>query len=386
MEIPIEGIDCRVEEDMLIIESSSPLETLSSAVLNGGLRDADAIVNCRVSESYDHVDPEGYLRAKVRSVGLKPEKVIGLMTAVDPCNTALTAKKLGNLTVCSVVSAGLSNAAKAGERLNPHPGTGTINIIVIVDGFLTEACMVDAVKVATEAKSMALIDLDVRSSFSDMQASGTTSDAIVIACTGRGERFRYAGTATELGELISLSITRSIKEAIEKQEGITPNRPIIQRLRERGITVEEMVDAALTLFCPHPGIETRERAYEMLEEELKRIMSDINVASLILSGIRLDEDGRRGLIPNLPADVFRRDPVFLLADEMLGLAIANYVAGTRGIFEFIRFDRAKPGILGRLSPILDDVICGIISGASSRIYTRALDRSGGMNQKRSGHS
>jgi phosphatidylglycerophosphatase A len=57
---------------------------------------------------------------------------------------------------------------------------------------------------------------------------------------------------------------------------------------------------------------------------------------------------------------------------MLGLAIANYIAGTRGIFEFTRFDQAKPGILKKLGPITNDAIGGLVAGVSSNVYTRAF--------------
>lgn len=64
----------------------------------------------------------------------------------------------------------------------------------------------------------------------------------------------------------------------------------------------------------------------------------------------------------------------LVADELLGMTIANYIAGVRGIFEFIRFDQAKPGILKDLGAITNDAIGGLISGVSSNVYSSALRR------------
>ena len=52
----------------------------------------------------------------------------------------------------------------------------------------------------------------------------------------------------------------------------------------------------------------------------------------------------------------------LIADELLGIQIAQYIAGSRALFEFTRFDKEKPGILTELSPIMDDVIGGLIAG------------------------
>ena len=63
----------------------------------------------------------------------------------------------------------------------------------------------------------------------------------------------------------------------------------------------------------------------------------------------------------------------LVADELLGMTIANYIAGAKGIFEFIRFDKAKPGILKKLGPITNDAIGGLIAGVSSNMYTRAIN-------------
>ena len=59
------------------------------------------------------------------------------------------------------------------------------------------------------------------------------------------------------------------------------------------------------------------------------------------------------------------------------MTIANYIAGARGIFEFVRFDQAKPGILKELGPIVNDAIGGIIAGCSSNMYTQATRQSAG---------
>lgn len=373
LDIPIKGIQGGIEGDTLVIRSVSLLKTLSSAVLNGGLREAKVIINQQVPIDYDDTDPEGCLKAVIKSLNLPPEDVIGLMTAVDVPNVALATQQDKGLTVSAIVTAGVSNPATAGDTIIPHAkGAGTINIVLLIDGNLTEGCMVNAVKTATEAKSTALGELDIRSRLSGDPASGTTTDAIVVACTGLGEPMKYAGTATKLGELIGKSVKKAVKEAIEKQDGITPNRPLIKRLEERGITFEDLVKTALELYLPHPGVETREKALQLLQEGFNQALSDTNIAALVTAGLRLEEDGRRSLIPGLSNETFEKDPAFLVADEILGMAIANYIAGTRGVFELVRFDKVKPRMLKKLGPILDDVICGIIAGVSSNMYTKAL--------------
>lgn len=151
------------------------------------------------------------------------------------------------------------------------------------------------------------------------------------------------------------------------------NLPLLKYLEDRGITLKDMVDTALELFVPHPGVETREKAIELLRKEFVEALSDVNVSCLEVACFRAEEDAKSGLIPGLTKERFMGRPG-LVADELLGMTIANYIAGAKGIFEFIRFDQTKPGILKELGPIINDAIGGLIAGVSSNMYTRALSQ------------
>jgi len=150
-----------------------------------------------------------------------------------------------------------------------------------------------------------------------------------------------------------------------------PDLPLLKYLEDRGITLKEMIDAALELFVPHPGVETTDKAIELLKEEFSEALSDVNVSCLEVACFRAEEDAKSGLIPGLAKERFMGRPG-LVADELLGVTIANYIAGAKGIFEFIRFDQTKPGILKKLGPITNDAIGGLIAGVSSNMYTRAV--------------
>jgi alpha-ribazole phosphatase CobZ len=147
--------------------------------------------------------------------------------------------------------------------------------------------------------------------------------------------------------------------------------PLLKYLEEKGISLKDLIDTALELFVPHPGLDTEEKAAEVLREEFLDALSDVNVSCLEVACFRAQEDAENGLIPGLSKERFMGRPG-LVADELLGLAIANYIAGVRGIFEFTRFDQAKPGILKKLGPITNDAIGGLVAGVSSNMYTRAL--------------
>ncbi|KIL40528.1 hypothetical protein SD70_13310, partial [Gordoniibacillus kamchatkensis] len=44
-------------------------------------------------------------------------------------------------------------------------------------------------------------------------ATGTTTDAVLVAATGRGPLHRYAGTATEVGYLIGRTVYDAVLDA-----------------------------------------------------------------------------------------------------------------------------------------------------------------------------
>ncbi|EGL16867.1 MULTISPECIES: adenosylcobinamide amidohydrolase [unclassified Paenibacillus] len=125
--------------------------------------------------------------------------------AAEPSATAAAAADTG-IAVSAWVTVGYSNKARAGRGLPASAlFPGTINIIVAVEGELTDEAMVNAVITATEAKAAALQDLGVALE-DGSGATGTTTDAVLIASTQRGRLHRYAGTATYLGHMIGRSV------------------------------------------------------------------------------------------------------------------------------------------------------------------------------------
>jgi alpha-ribazole phosphatase CobZ len=139
-----------------------------------------------------------------------------------------------------------------------------------------------------------------------------------------------------------------------------------------GIDEDEIVSAAMALYFPHPGVETREKAEAMFRAEMRLALSDPNLALLIYAGVLLESEGKKCSLPNLKASDYENDLTCLIADEVLGLSIAKYVGGYKGLFDYVRYDKAKPGILAGLGPFMDDVIAGLIGGVSANMYTRAV--------------
>jgi adenosylcobinamide hydrolase len=210
-----------VDHQYLSIRSNQPLYTLNSSIWGGGFGMHHVIVNRQVNKGYLCDNPAEEMRSFLLDNGELPEKTTGMLTAAYVRDVGYSTEYLAlkdnpagaaNLHVSSWVTVGLGNTARAGMTKNTdllYPGT--INIIVLVDGILTDSALVNAVITATEAKTALLQDLQIKVSGEEVLATGTTTDAIIIAATQRGASYTYAGTATKLGYLIGKTVYNAAK-------------------------------------------------------------------------------------------------------------------------------------------------------------------------------
>ena len=139
-------------------------------------------------------------------------------------------------------------------------------------------------------------------------------------------------------------------------ENNNQSKSIYDFMKEAGVELPQLVDAGLELLA---GVEKDEELELRLEKQIKKALEDINVVVLIMAGIRVEEDLLQHRIEGVNVD---DDPAYLYTDEVLGMAIANQIAGTKAIFNFKRYDEAKPGIIGTLGPMLDDVFFFFLTG------------------------
>lgn len=150
-------------------------------------------------------------------------------------------------------------------------------------------------------------------------------------------------------------------------------KSIMKVLEEAGLSEDVLVSSAMELYVPHPGVENRDIAEQVFKRELKLALSDPNLSILLYAGMLLEKEGEKGELPGMNKKTFDKDLTFLIVDEVIGMSIAKYISGYKGIFEYVRFDKLKPGILSKLGPFMDDVIAGLIGGASANMYSRGKD-------------
>lgn len=198
-----------------MIRGLSPFKILSSAILNGGLRKCEAIVNKQVSDMFQVEECEEYLVEEVSKLGLDPQTTTGFLTAADVRDFAATHTRGEGLSVTCIATAGLSHPAIPGDDV-VDVELNTINIFLLVEADLTDAAMVNAVQTVTEAKVHALNTLGIRSLYSGGWATGTTTDATAICSWSTGKKLKFAGAATPLGKLIGKTVVSAVSQSAAK--------------------------------------------------------------------------------------------------------------------------------------------------------------------------
>lgn len=376
----VAGTEIMEEEGMAtaVIRLTERMEVLSSAMLNGGHTVTDTLFIMQVPHGYVGSDPMKDITDVRDGYGL-PEDSVGFMTAAEVRYVFSTAETdhCGSETFAAA-TAGLSNHVVAGELLEDWEErfrisqeryrmliAGTINIIGVSPVPLTDPAKINIFMPMIEAKTAALADLGYRE-------TGTTSDAIAVVSPIGDAREDYAGTGVPLGISMARSVKSAVTSNLVKRGDFPCMGTFVDQLGKMGITRDGMWEAAMEIYIPNPEWDTAEMR-RIFDRKLDILCEDINISSLIQGAIALDGLGDRDCICAMPRGMFAQDPIHLIADEIIGMQIAQYISGTRGIFEFHRFDRYKPGIIGELGPFMDDAICGLVGGIISSVYSHLFD-------------
>jgi iron complex transport system substrate-binding protein len=235
----------------LVLHLAEPMPVLSS--LEGWREGITTVANHYLPPpSWGFMGDYAQMRTRTLSIlGLVEDRTTMLFTGADMDNRAIVTRTFRDLQVTAIVTAGVAgNAMRMGsdrglfyepDSLNEVEKPGTINIILLANARLTPRAMTRSLITATEAKSAALQDLDVRSSYQplNLAATGTGTDNIIVVA-GQGMAIDASGGHTKMGELIAQAVHDGVIEAITKQNGWRPNRSVFQRLAERKITLAEV--------------------------------------------------------------------------------------------------------------------------------------------------
>ena len=189
--------------------------TISSAMAGGGIGPAEWVMNAQVAGGYSRLDPVAHLAELASEFGLSGPGV-GMLTAaaVD----RLVARADQGVEVVATVGLRVPTWAAAppgGADLELAPirddagaggrSPGTINIVVSVPAFLSDAALVNAVATVTEAKTQALLD-------AGYHCSGTATDAVCVAVRTDGPADPFGGPRSRWGARIARGVHAAVRE------------------------------------------------------------------------------------------------------------------------------------------------------------------------------
>lgn len=235
----------------LVVALENPTAAIST--LEGPLNGIDLIGNHYLPPPSWYIDhgagPEQLKEHVCRVLGVPAERSALLFTGAHMDHLAIARTTFRQMRVTAMVTAGVeTNAVRMSKDVGSYYEPGTINILLHTNMNLSPRAMTRAIISATEAKSAALADLDIRSSYRPLRfgATGTGTDNIIVV-PSPGVPIANAGGHSKMGELIAKAVYEAVMKAVAKQNGLTTHRSIFKRLEERGIDIEALMTSNM---CP----------------------------------------------------------------------------------------------------------------------------------------
>lgn len=235
-------------------------KVLSSSPLNGGITQhlsCAVNINC-MNHSYEcEMLGDTYekdLAAHVHSIGLDPSVTTALSTSAWTELCAIEEAFFQDLAVTAIVTGGIdSNGMHPGDPSSYYEKEGsykmlppgTINIFLFINQHLTDAAMIRALMVCSEAKAAAVSQLLLGSCYSQEIATGSGTDGTVIVSNVRGtSTLTDASGHSKLGELIGKVVKSAVKQALLKQTAASGPRQfqLFARTLRYGITPGSLWD------------------------------------------------------------------------------------------------------------------------------------------------
>lgn len=181
-----------------------------STGINGGRKRVKSLINHQVGSDFNPPSPVEYLDNVASRLNVE-YPYFGFMTAVYMENLCI----VRDSQLTAFITAGISNPCHDPSL------PGTINILLVVHGRMSEGALTSAIITATEAKSKALFDMG-------FDFTGTTTDAVAVVCEDRtaggiceSAYFEYSGTYTDIGQSIYRCVKKGVTEGIKRQHMVT---------------------------------------------------------------------------------------------------------------------------------------------------------------------
>ncbi len=292
---------------------------LSTGFFNGGYTDSpQAVVNTTSLGGDVEWEMMGLPREVhdectamcIAKIGLDTSRTVGLGTAANMDNAYLVNGEADDGTPVSVVMTGgvRGNGGRAGDPAGfdeierYHHREGTIVTIAVIDAVLSDSALLDAVSLATQAKSCILQELMARSLYSRGYATGSGTDQVVVVCRSgpSGTPVGSVRMDSDIGRELCLCVREALLGTFDLQSGMTAETqcdPFVT-LSRLGVDMSRIRDeirfgATMSSLLKAEGI-------------LRR---DARLTAMTLLAAHLDDEVRNGCISTGDALSFVKDHI-----------------------------------------------------------------------------
>jgi len=349
----------RVGNDTVLVSFSKPMKIVSTVPVMSDNGYVENIVFKFVPKTFYVKNLIDYYKSLTRDLGVEDSVVFLTATSIEDFSYI----RVNEVDTDVFMTVGLDPATCIEMEVFKPMTVSTINIVVVTRQPLTDNAMVDLLRTAVEAKCLASSDVMLRCR---TRSSGTVSDAVaVLKPLDVGEEVLFAGMATTIGNSISKAIYKTIVS-----KALNDKRMLFNNLT--GLNEDELLRTFRELYklMPIPDV-PEEKAVKIVRGIFRKIFNDPNVWSLIIAARELDLHGLAGSIPGITSEEFAKDVTRILADEIVGMALATYIAGIKGLFSTYWVERLKKdGVLKyeALGVFEDDVISALLGSLYVLLY------------------
>lgn len=237
-----------------------------------------------------------------------------------------------------------------------------INHIIYIDKVISPKDLLKVFKLITDVKAKAICDMALPVHIQNILNKNDFLAVLANIPEKNGDSLDINNAwfddidFDELKVRIAEAIEISMEDAFKK---LGLSFGILDYLVSQGILIGDLVEAGLQLVDED---DITDEMKQGLEAQILKSLCNRDVVMLLMASFRSKQD----LEANRISEITGLDGV--CADEVLGLAIANHIAGTHGAFNFKRYHDAKPGIIYGLPQMLDYAFAGLIAGCVSKIF------------------
>ncbi len=214
----------------LVVCFSQPREAVSWALWGGGFqRDVGTFVCCQVKNAdlAAQTDPEELFEQRLAALSPRRDRLgtVGMMTSAEVADFCWGSACEAGVSAWALATVGLSNALRVGAGgsssdgfVGARPGLGTINLACWVSLPLSPNAQLETLSIATQARTLEMLEAAVPCSMSDGWASGTGTDCVAVFSPPASgmvvEGERYAGMHTKVGRVVGRATRQAIARGI----------------------------------------------------------------------------------------------------------------------------------------------------------------------------